>query len=76
MRALGIALGVVVLLVGFFLAMFGTPVGWIVLFLGLFLLLGTLAGARLKKVEIREKPPHTHGPEDVHRGPNDDPMYR
>lgn len=74
--AFGIALGLLILFIGFFLAMFGTPIGWGILFLG-FLVIAGIMGMRLMKRSIDAKnQPHPHGPEDRQRGSSDDEMYR
>ena len=74
--AFGIALGLLILFLGFFLAMFGTPIGWAILFLG-FLVIAVIMAMRLMRRSIEAKNrPHSHGPEDRQRGPTDDEMYR
>ena len=43
LAALGIVLGLLILFIGFFLAMFGTPIGWAILFLGCLVVVAIMA---------------------------------
>jgi len=63
---------VLLLFAGFFLAMFGQPIGWVVLAAGA---IGLMIALVRRGVDWGKwARPHPHGAEDVRRGPNDDPM--
>jgi len=57
---------------GFFLAMFGQPIGWVLLAGGAIALMIALVLGGIDWGKWAR--PHPHGAEDRQRGPNEDPM--
>jgi predicted lysophospholipase L1 biosynthesis ABC-type transport system permease subunit len=62
------------LLAGFFLAMFGQPAGWLVLAAGAIVLIVVLARRGVDWGRWASRRSRPHGTEDARRGPNEDPM--
>ncbi len=73
--AVAIAIGAIILFIGFILAMMFTPIGWVLLGIGGLVLIIALATAGVRQraatASVRKQ---RHGPEDLRRGSNDDPM--
>lgn len=73
--AVAIAVGAIILFIGFVLAMMFTPIGWVILGIGGLVVVVALitAGAkqRAATAPVRKQ---RHGDEDLRRGSNDDPM--
>lgn len=76
MKAFLIAVAAIIVLIGFGLAMFAQPAGWIVVAAGMIALFVALLKSDLRARHALAKRSHPHGPEDRRRGSNDDPMLR
>ncbi len=76
MKLFLIAVSAIIVLLGFGLAVFPEPAGWIIVAAGLIAVFDALMKGDLKARHAFARRSHAHGPEDRRRGPNDDPMLR
>jgi hypothetical protein len=76
MKALLVALAVVIAIAGFFLAMFANPIGWVIVLAGMIALIVALLKHDFGGRRALVRRAHTHGAEDRMRGSSDDPMLR
>lgn len=74
MKPFLVVLAAIIVLIGFFLAMFAQPIGWIIVAAGMISLFIALLKRDIGARRLLVHHAHRHGPEDRRRGPNDDAM--